>query len=201
MEGFKVSLVNKIMWMEGMFLRPHHFQQQDHRTESLITSRVASIAPFFWGFSKLKIESDFGKVRIKECEGAFLDGLAFSLSQGLSGVSALDIPDGAANKMVWLCAPSFSESSMLGEEVSDAGTDASTRYVIETTMKHNLLARGDTAEPIKIGTPNLFLKLGEPPERGVEYLPIAHVSEVKNGREVVFDPTFIPTITTVDASI
>ena len=74
-------LERKVMWIEGMFLRPHHFQQQDLRTESLISSRVAALQPYFWGFSHLKLdetELSTGTIAILECEGAFADGVAFS---------------------------------------------------------------------------------------------------------------------------
>lgn len=43
---------HKIIWHEGMFLTPHHFQQWDRYYEQLLHDRVRAVNPFGWGSLK-----------------------------------------------------------------------------------------------------------------------------------------------------
>ena len=38
-----MEYAQKVLWSEGMFLTPHHFQQADRYTESLISRRLSAI--------------------------------------------------------------------------------------------------------------------------------------------------------------
>ena len=38
-----MSWRNKVVWSQGMFLQPHHFQQESRYTERLIDSRVRAL--------------------------------------------------------------------------------------------------------------------------------------------------------------
>ncbi len=38
-----MSWRNKVVWSQGMFLQPHHFQQEARYTERLINSRVRAL--------------------------------------------------------------------------------------------------------------------------------------------------------------
>ena len=46
----------KILWGEGLFLRPQHFQQQDRHLERMLAGRVGPIQGFAWGFTSLEID-------------------------------------------------------------------------------------------------------------------------------------------------
>ena len=39
-----MSVSNKVIWTEGMFLRPQHFQQQDRYFEKFIQGKTGSIS-------------------------------------------------------------------------------------------------------------------------------------------------------------
>jgi type VI secretion system protein ImpJ len=53
-----VSVYNKVVWSEGLFLRPHHFQQQDRYFERYVETRCQALVPHSWGFTELEIERD-----------------------------------------------------------------------------------------------------------------------------------------------
>ena len=40
---------NRVVWLEGMFLRVQHFQQQDRWVEGLVRDRTNSLRPHAWG--------------------------------------------------------------------------------------------------------------------------------------------------------
>ena len=56
---------NKVVWSEGMLLQPQHLQQHDRYWQSQLEARVASLRPYSWGFSTLKLDEQqlaLGKV-------------------------------------------------------------------------------------------------------------------------------------------
>ena len=47
----------RVIWSEGLFLRPQHFQQQDRCFELLVRQSCEFIRPYFWGFRSLEIDA------------------------------------------------------------------------------------------------------------------------------------------------
>ena len=41
---------HKVVWSEGMFLRPQHFQQQERYLEALVRRRTVAVLELGWGF-------------------------------------------------------------------------------------------------------------------------------------------------------
>jgi hypothetical protein len=67
----------KVIWQEGMFLQPQHFQQQDRYLEYLISRHNFLSKSCHWGVSHLKINNDLlklGKFGLIECSGILPDG-------------------------------------------------------------------------------------------------------------------------------
>ena len=50
--------LNPVAWTEGMFLRPHHFQQHDVFTEERLRYHLHTIDPFHWGLRELVIDEE-----------------------------------------------------------------------------------------------------------------------------------------------
>ena len=48
-----MSQHNRVVWAEGLFLRPQHFQQAERYFERLMNQRLESLAPYAAGFTKL----------------------------------------------------------------------------------------------------------------------------------------------------
>lgn len=72
----------KIVWSEGMFLTPHHFQQWDRYHEMLLSEHLHAITPFGWGITELDIDPDGlsnGNVALLRFRGVLPDGLVVNL--------------------------------------------------------------------------------------------------------------------------
>ncbi|HEU4689065.1 MAG TPA: type VI secretion system baseplate subunit TssK, partial [Vicinamibacterales bacterium] len=72
-----MSIYNKVVWSEGLFLRPQHFQQQDRYFERYVETRCQALVPHSWGFTSLEIEPDLlsiGKFGLRGATGVFPDG-------------------------------------------------------------------------------------------------------------------------------
>ncbi|STL99519.1 putative type VI secretion system protein [Escherichia coli] len=44
------TMKNKVIWQEGLFALPQHFQQQQRHCEYLLTRRLDALGDFFLGF-------------------------------------------------------------------------------------------------------------------------------------------------------
>ena len=50
--------LQKVVWSEGMFLTPHHFQQWDRHIEDLLVRSRRIGEPRGWGLTELKVNED-----------------------------------------------------------------------------------------------------------------------------------------------
>ena len=77
-----MSWHDKIIWTEGMFLRPQHFQQQDRYVQQLVDGRCDGLRPYGWGFTELELDSALllqGKLALAACRGVLPDGTPFAV--------------------------------------------------------------------------------------------------------------------------
>ena len=77
-----MSAHNRVIWSEGLFLQPQHFQQQDRYFERYVETRCAPLAPYSWGFTEMEFERDFlkiGKIGLRRVAGVFPDGTPFRM--------------------------------------------------------------------------------------------------------------------------
>lgn len=68
---------SKVLWGEGLFLRPHHFQQQDQYHEQRLHAGLRAVHPFAWGVQHLDVDADgltTGKLRLLGLALRFPDG-------------------------------------------------------------------------------------------------------------------------------
>lgn len=71
-----------MIWQEGLFALPQHFQQQQRHCEYLLTRRLDALGDFFWGFTELSINTELlaqGKIMIDRAAGCMPDGTVFSI--------------------------------------------------------------------------------------------------------------------------
>ncbi|WP_343729591.1 type VI secretion system baseplate subunit TssK [Duganella sp.] len=68
---------SKILWGEGLFLRPQHFQQQDRYHEQRLHQSVLALHPYAWGVNQLQVDRDAlanHSLRVLELSLRFQDG-------------------------------------------------------------------------------------------------------------------------------
>ena len=66
---------NKVMWTEGMFLQPQHFQQQDRHSARQLDARLSCASPWNWGFASLVLDDAAllqGRVALASARGVSL---------------------------------------------------------------------------------------------------------------------------------
>ncbi len=74
--------LQKVMWSEGMFLTPHHFQQADRYHQTNLHSRMQAIQPTGYGICELKANEDAltnGEFILQKCWAILPDGLCVDI--------------------------------------------------------------------------------------------------------------------------
>ena len=75
--------MNKIVWQEGMLLRPQHLQQQDRYYQQQTRHLLQTSVPNNWGFFEIAIDQQYlmmGKIVISHAAGILPDGTLFRIS-------------------------------------------------------------------------------------------------------------------------
>lgn len=75
----------KVLWGEGLFLKPQHFQRQDLYHEGRLAEMSRAAHPYLWGIRSLKVDKDAlatGILRISELQVVFPDGELYSAPDG-----------------------------------------------------------------------------------------------------------------------
>ncbi len=70
-------MTSKVLWGEGLFLRPQHFQQQDQYHEHRLNESIKAVHPYAWGVNQLQIDRDAlsnNALRVLELSLRFQDG-------------------------------------------------------------------------------------------------------------------------------
>ncbi len=185
----------KVIWAEGMFLRPQHFQQQERFLFRQLQSRSLPGQPFFWGFSELELDTDLlrmGKLGIRSAHGVLPDGTPFQLPGDDEAPTPLDIGKDFKDVVVHLALPlrRFSGSEVTFGE----GSQSPARYLSDVTEVADSNDVGAQPAEVQLGRLRLSLRPAHELTEGWVSLPVAHVVERQASGGVLLEPGFIPTV-------
>lgn len=194
-----MSNTSKVIWSEGMFLRPQHFQQQDRYVEQLVEGRCQALAAYGWGFRRLVIDQQLlamGKVAITEAVGVLPDGTPFSTLDSDTHDLVLDVPPQTRNCRLYLAVPLRRAGAV--EVASEQHAVA--RYVSQALQTADTVSDMGEISDIDVGTLRLRLLLETDDLSGYACLPIANIIERKDDKSLLLDDDFIPTCVDIAVS-
>ena len=96
---------NKVIWTEGMFLQPQHFQQQDRFAARQLDGRIAAGLQWPWGLVSLQIDDAAllqGRVVLSAARGVLPDGTAFAVPDDDAAPPAFEVPPDARDQLLVL---------------------------------------------------------------------------------------------------
>jgi type VI secretion system protein ImpJ len=186
-----MSWYSKVVWREGLFLRPHHLQQNDRYLERFVESRTRYASPYPWGFSHLEIDRDLAqqsKFSVRRAVGVMPDGTPFDIPGDSPLPPPLDVPDNAANQTAWLTLPVPAPNT---REVDYRGTGSASRFVeaAETIIDSTSELRSE--QEIDLAYPRLAFDLRRGPKPGFFNLGIGRILEIRD-KVIIFDEKFAP---------
>lgn len=74
----------RVVWQEGMYLAPHHFQAQRRHVEDELARTVAALFPFAWGVSAVAVDAEAlanGTLALAHARGLLPDGTPFHVPE------------------------------------------------------------------------------------------------------------------------
>lgn len=186
-----MSIHSRIVWTEGMFLRPQHFQQHDRFLESLVDGRCRGLRSYDWGFRHLTLDRaqlQYGKIGLKTGDGIFEDGTPFHVS-GNDELS-LDLPTDVKDSVVYLALPlCYAESPVVD---SDANVDRMARYHQHEHEIRDYNSGNESRASVQVGKLHTRLMLEREERSGYLCIGIARIIEVRaNNKTVVLDENYI----------
>ena len=189
-----MSWYSKVIWSEGMFLRPQHFQQQDRYLSALIRGRCGHLQPYDWGIRQLTLDRDalaLGKLAIATGQGILPDGTPFNIPDQDAPPTPLDIPADTRNTRILLGLPL--RRAGMPEVEREENADSVARYRINQREVRDNMVGLEVNAPIEIGTRRLRLILDQR-EETAEYAAtgIARVIEKRSDQTVVLDEGYLP---------
>lgn len=190
-----MSAHNRVVWSEGLFLQPQHFQQQDRYFERYVESRCQPLTPYSWGFTEVEFERDFlkiGKVGLRRLAGVFPDGTPFRMPDDDPLPPPLDIGADLRDERIHLALPLRRAGEVESSRTPTA--DDLVRQEVRELQIANVAAGG--GEPATLEVAALRTRLLPQREVTEAYacIPLARVVECRADQQVVLDDTFIPTI-------
>src|SRR5262245_45725647 len=184
---------NKIVWSEGMFLRPQHFQQHDRYIERLVRTRVAGITPCAYGVSELKINRELligGKFGMSLCRGILPDGTPLDILADGNHPPPLQLGDTVRDEIIYLTLPEQQPGAV---EIAANGHDApAARFGTSTYRAFDAVAGSETSADVQVGKLKLRYALESSDRAGYVSLGLARVIEVRSDNTVTLDEAYIP---------
>src|SRR6266513_795539 len=188
-----MSQHNRVVWAEGLFLRPQHFQQAERYLERLMSQRLESLFPYGAGFTRLQIDQELlkiGKVGLIAAEGVFPDGTPFTIPLEADTPEPFDVPGDVKERLVFLTLP-LRRAGMAELAVERSGDASLMRYIATDQETRDAVLEMDSSAQLKIGRLNLRLKLDGETTPAHTALGMVRVVEKRSDGRVVLDDGYV----------
>jgi len=188
-----MSWKKKVVWSEGLFLRPQHFQQHDRYFEAFVEGRSAALHNHSWGFTELTIDRDqlgIGKFAIATARGIFPDGTPFNIPDDANPPIPLDISETVRESRIYVALPVRQVGSVDVKDTHDA--EGLGRYLTDEYEARDTSADGSNAVPMQVGGLRMRLLLEDDERAEYACLGAGHIVECKVDKQIVLDEKFLP---------
>lgn len=196
-----MSWESKVIWSEGLFLQPHHFQQSERYGEALVAGLARRARPYLWGLTDIEIDNEvlrFGNFAIRSATGLMPDGTVFKVPTNEDHPPALKVPEDTKDCVVYLSLPARKQGAV-EVDLREGGSANARLTPAELEVTDTM---GGGRRPVVVGVGKLRLKYALATDELADQLliPIARIIEVKPDKEVVLDRGFIATCTDIRAA-
>lgn len=194
-----MKALSRVVWSEGMYLGPHHFQAQSRYFEDSTRFAVASLWFEPYGLTSVQVDSDAlqnGDLSLVHAHGIFPDGLTFQMPDAdplpaRRAIADLFPPTRDSVTVSLAIAPRRQNGANCAE-------GKQTRYRGEESLLHDETT-GRDEKPVTLGVKTIRLLLDTEPADDALRLPIARV--IRDGAgHFVLDADFVPPCLQIGAS-
>ncbi|TCV90682.1 type VI secretion system baseplate subunit TssK [Sulfurirhabdus autotrophica] len=197
-----MNLTSKVLWGEGLFLRPQHFQQQDQYHEGRLHETANALHPYLWGISAVQLDLDAlanNSLRLISLSLIFQDGEIFKApgeDELPDAVDLSDIPLSQQSITYYAAIPSLKH---FGGNFSPTGhSNNSVRYTQANLETPDLFTQAAQAELTYLKKSVRLVSELEPRDSYVS-LPLVRLRRVSTGGFEI-DQNFMPPCLSIRSS-
>ncbi len=190
-----MSSNNRVVWSEGLFLRPQHFQQQERHLERYIEGRSRELRSHSWGFTSLELDRDFlniGRLQLRRAAGIFPDGTPFAMPDDDPLPAPLELSSQVREQRVYLAIPLRRESARDSDRREQ--TDSVVRYRTQDFDARDVTSDSNATAALEVGALRSRLMLESEQREDFAGVPLAHIKECRADRLISLDENFLPTV-------
>jgi type VI secretion system protein ImpJ len=189
-----MSWNSKVIWSEGLFLQPQHFQQHDRYWERHLEGRTRPLFGYSWGHVKLELDRaalTLGKVQITSAQGIFPDGTPFDFPAEDSPPTAFDIPEDLKDEVIVLALP-VRRPGAEETDLSDTAELSLTRFAVgEVEVKDSNASSSDNSV-VQVGRLRMRLMRKREITDAYTTLGVVQVTERRADNQVLLGKSYIP---------
>lgn len=197
-----MKLLSRVVWSEGMYLAPHHFQIQNRYFEDSIRFVIEHSCFAAWGLTLYKLDNEAienGRIVLLQAQGLFDDGLVFDMP----GCDPLPLERNihkefaptAESLMILLAVP---KKQSEGRNCDADGRGHATRYrAAERTIRD--LNNGRDEKQVRLGEKNISIMTEFEVDDTLATIPLARILRNAKGAPI-YDSQFVPPCTKLTAS-
>ncbi len=197
-----MSLDNKVIWSEGMFLNPHHFQQQERYVERYIDGKCAAYGAYGWGIHHIEVDQELlklGKISLINGKGVFPDGTPFSFPDQNDLPPVFEVPENTHDEIVYLAIPVKRPGAI--DVLPENETQGLARYYSSKQSARDVSIEGGDNTEIDIGKLRMCLLLESDDMSGYTGIGVLRISEAREDKNILLDEEYIPTCFDCHASV
>lgn len=197
-------MLSKVVWSDGMYLGPHHFQAQNRYFEDLVQFEASTLWFAGWGFTGYELDAEAlqnGTVSIIHARGVMPDGLPFQMPESDPLPAPRNIadlfPPTSDHLTLLLAVPAYRPRDA-NCDFSEGNGSPGTRYWASVQTLHDENT-GIDEKPVRLGQKNFQILLESEASESFCNLPLARVMRDSSGH-YVYDREFIPPCSQISAS-
>lgn len=190
-----MSAHNKVVWSEGLFLQPQHFQQQDRYLEAFIEARCRPLIPHSWGLTEFELERDLlsiGKFALRRGAGVFPDGTPFRMPEDDPLPAPIAVGPLVRDQVVYVAVPVRRADAPDVDKA--ASPDDLVRHDVRQWEARDATSTSGNPALLEVGALRTRFLLASDVTDAYACIPLAHVIECRGDQQIVLDEKFIPTV-------
>lgn len=187
-----MSWHRKVAWLEGAFIRPQHFQQQDRHMEWSLASLTHQLNGYSWGVSDLEFDEAalrLGHIVLRKCRAILPDGAIVDLPSEDEVPAPLNLDETNEGDLVYLAVPLWRAGA---KDIDRANVeDANARYRVADMEVPDIVSHANTTANIELASKKVRLVTERDGPQQYSAIAVARVRSVKN-KVIELDERFIP---------
>jgi len=190
-----MSLESKVVWSEGMFLNPQHFQQQERYFERYIDGKCSAYGAYGWGLQHFEIDQQLlklGKISVNKAHGVFPDGTPFNFPDIDEAPPVFEVPENTHNTIVYLAVPVRRPGAV--DVLAEENAQGLARYYAAEHDVRDVSSENGDNMAISVGKLRFRLLLQSDDLSGYACIGLIRIAESREDKNVLLDDQYIPTV-------